>query len=628
MGGMPPMGAMGRGGPPASAGPKGGTLALIIAAPDGVRRTEMEIVARWLGDAQGPLQTALVPDFANSISVTLQPRFGRDVLRIDVDATAKTPAENLLTHLLGAINAATEGPDDGNVVRLQRTWQAERVLTGQRLHYAAMFYGEALATARDGLPESVDPPMVLPEAVRTAAQTLLKDEPGRRRSAWIGPGGPTERTDLPKAQETQLGTNAATFDEGPFGSQLTTLPNGLVVGILPETGGEVFGIHLLVADRSLREPSNLPGIADYLHRLLPAGTSVSGSRELERRLDRAGIELKAGDSPMIPFDNRYHVPDFSYVRLEGPAHSLETALGLLAEMIRLPEWDADGIRDAGIVHNQSIGADNRGGALAGRQLYAALLGPDHPLAQPVSGVPGDLPDIETVREFWGHWPDGYFASNRLVLTIASPQPVEQTLEMVEDVFSGGEERVPERGPYPTPRPGTAAVSEGSAPQITMLWGRRFDVPASERAAFLVAVDALSDRMVAVIREQEGLAYRLGAGVRDLPGGQWLLAARVGTRPDNEARVTRLMHEIVKKLSSDPLAQEELARFAARDRRSKMLRGLSAASRAYRLGRALFEGNTSPLRVDSAERTAITPAEVQAAARKYLGLDGMELVIAR
>ena len=84
--------------------------------------------------------------------------------------------------------------------------------------------------------------------------------------------------------------------EGPFGSRVTILPNGLVLGILPEVGGEVFGIHLLVADRSLREPDDLRGVADYMHRLLPAGTVVSSSGEISRRLERAGIELKpAGD---------------------------------------------------------------------------------------------------------------------------------------------------------------------------------------------------------------------------------------------------------------------------------------------------------------------------------------------
>ena len=77
---------------------------------------------------------------------------------------------------------------------------------------------------------------------------------------------------------------------------------------------------------------------------------------------------------------------------------------------------------------------------------------------------------------------------------------------------------------------------GEAPQVTLLWGRLADVADGDRAALLVAMDALSDRMTAVIREQEGLAYRLGAGVRPIPGGAWILSATVGTRPENSERV--------------------------------------------------------------------------------------------
>ena len=627
-GGMPPMGGMGHGGPPAAAGPRGGTLALILAAPSGADRTGLEIVARWLADPDGPLTKALVPQFAETVSVSLQPRFHRDVLRIDVDALPDTPAETVLTRLLGALDAADGGPADGDVVRIREAWQAERVLTGQRLHYAAMFYGESLLTARDGLLSSIEPAPVTPDAVRAVAAALLADAPGRRRAAWIGPGGPDARTALPEAAEIAPPEGDTAFSDGPFGSLVTTLPNGLVVGVLPETGGDVFGIHLLVADRSLREPGDLPGIADFVHRLLPAGTALSGSAEISRRLERAGIELKAADSPMIPFDDRYHVPDFSYVRMEGPARSLETGLELLSEMIREPSWDDDGIRAARTAHRQSQGADNRGGALAGRRLYMTLLGPNHPLTRPVSGVPGDPPDIERVREFMGTWPDGYFASDRMILTIASPEPVERTLEMVEDVFGGGEERPPKRGPYPEPAPGETTATDGDSPQMTMLWGRLIDIPDAERTALLVAVDALSDRMVAVIREREGLAYRLGAGVRDLPGGRWMVVARVGTRPDNEDRVTTLMAEISKTLVDQPLPEEELRRLAARQRRSEMLRNLSAASRAYRLGRALFEGPSSPLRFSAAQRAEVSADPVREAPRRYLGMNDMTLVIAR
>ncbi|MCU0234766.1 MAG: hypothetical protein MUE90_12140, partial [Thermoanaerobaculales bacterium] len=74
----------------------------------------------------------------------------------------------------------------------------------------------------------------------------------------------------------------------------------------------------------------------------------------------------------------------------------------------------------------------------------------------------------------------------------------------------------------------------------------------------------------------------------------------------------------------PLA--ELERLNARERRSRMLRGLSAAARAYRVGRALFEGAGSPLAVDEAAYAAVTPEQLQRAARTYLVPEEMVLVV--
>jgi predicted Zn-dependent peptidase len=140
------------------------------------------------------------------------------------------------------------------------------------------------------------------------------------------------------------------------------------------------------------------------------------------------------------------------------------------------------------------------------------------------------------------------------------------------------------------------------------------------------MDALSDRMTAVIREKEGLAYRLGAGVRPIPGGSWILSATVGTRPDNSERVAGLLEELVAGLAAEPLSTGDLERLNARARRTRMLRGLSAASRAYRVGRALFEGPGSPLAVDDSAYAAVTPEQVQSVVRRYLAPDEMLLVV--
>ena len=73
-------------------------------------------------------------------------------------------------------------------------------------------------------------------------------------------------------------------------------------------------------------------------------------RGLAEALAGFGIDVKTADSPMIPFDNRYHVPDFSYVRIEGPARSMTEALTMLAEMLRVPAWDEHGWRADGAGH--------------------------------------------------------------------------------------------------------------------------------------------------------------------------------------------------------------------------------------------------------------------------------------
>jgi predicted Zn-dependent peptidase len=622
---------MGHGMPGKAQGPAGGTLAVVIAVPDALAAsgTSLEVISRWLADPSGPLATSLVPDLARDLSVVRLPREPRDFLEIRVEAEIGVEPGELLGRLLGALDGAAGGPDDAEVSAIQRAWAGERALNDQRLHYAAVFYGEALASGRGDLAESVAPSEVTSAEVRAAAGELLVEATQRTRAAWLGEGGPEERSALPAAVAPATREDLTVLGQGPLGSLTATLGNGVVVGILPEEGSEVFGIHLLVADRTLREPADAPGVADLLHRLLPGGTVLGGSRELARRIEWAGIDVKTADSPAIPFDNRYHVPDFSYIRIEGPAQSLTVALMMLAEMVREPAWDDAGWRSAAAGHSSEQKSDNRGSEKAQQLFLGSLLGPDHPLARPVSGPLSDTTvSPEEVREVWQSWPSGYFAPDRLVVTLASPFSAQETLDLVTNAFSGGPDGEPARGPYPEPNPPAEAptVEIGEAPQVTLLWGRIAEVAPVDRAALLVAMDALSDRMTAVIREREGLAYRLGAGVRPIPGGAWILSATVGTRPDNTERVGGLLEELVAELSAGPISAGDLERLNARARRTRMLRGLSAASRAYRVGRALFEGPGSPLAVDDAAYAGVTLEQVQLVVRRYLVPDKMLLVV--
>lgn len=626
--GMPSMPGMGHG--MGQAADEGGTLTLVVAVPDGLDGAATEILARWLDSDEGPLAKALMPEHALSVSVGRSPFKPRDLVTIEIKASKGADGKELLARTLGVLDAAASGPDDLAVLRLGRAWQAERVLTGQRLHYAAVFYGEALAAAPRSMAEALEPGDIAPEQVRQVARGLLTKDRTRIRAAWMAQGAADLEEPLPEAMAPPPPAAASLLEPGPLGSFHATLPNGLEVGILPETGNDVFGIHLLVADRGYREPRDLPGVADLAHRLLSEGTMLSSSGELTRRLERAGIDVKTADNAMIPFDNRYNVPDFSYVRMEGPAGGLEEALTLLAEMIAEPAWDQAGWKEALRSFKMARKAGKSGGSVAARRLRGLLFGEASPLARPVAGTARDpVPTPEQVKAFQGRWPAGYFSPEHLVLTVASPLPAGETFEVIRDLFSAGPAHSPRRGPYASPEAGSSepVIELGESPQVTVLFGATMEVAPADMPALSVALDALSDRMVAEIREKKGLAYRLGAGLRVIPGGQWLVSASVGTRPDNYETVVGLVKELMRGLRSEPLAADDLARVTARNRRSRMLRGLSAASRAYRLGRRLFEGPTSPIGIDEEAIARVTPAQALAAAEKYLDPARFTLVVA-
>ena len=138
---------------------------------------------------------------------------------------------------------------------------------------------------------------------------------------------------------------------------------------------------------------------------------------------------------------------------------------------------------------------------------------------------------------------------------------------------------------------------------------------------------LIEQDVAIPLEVPQMAF-MGLRESSLPPGEQVAIGQQRGPIGLAGLVIELMGEIITDLTTQTVDAEVLARFAARDRRSRMLRSLSAASRAYRLGRAIFEGPQSPLRVGPAERVAVTPEQVQKAAARYLGIDDLLMVVSQ
>ncbi len=140
---------------------------------------------------------------------------------------------------------------------------------------------------------------------------------------------------------------------------------------------------------------------------------------------------------------------------------------------------------------------------------------------------------EELVEFAG----AYLDPRALILSVAGPHEP-------EDVFGAVAERFASAAPGPWRlrrcRPGRRPRSAGSpvevalgADQAKIYLGRIGEAAAADRAGLTLLAAIASDRLAMTLREERGLAYRLGASVSfsEEPALAWL-TVEMGTRPEN------------------------------------------------------------------------------------------------
>lgn len=610
---------------PAPAQQEGSRLLAALALPPDVDPEVAATLAACFSEPGSTPATAL-EEFDLSIDhATASPE---DIWTIELRDTKGGALEAVLPRLLSALaQAATRGPDRETWQRVATARQAQRHLDEQRLHYMAVLRGDLLATARGDLAHAFSERLPRYEEGLAAARRILESASARLRVVLLEPGAKASPwSALPPAPPASgsMTTNDPRFDTTAQRTR-STLPNGLTLLAREESGASVFAIHLLVADRSAREPAELPGVAELAHRLLAQGSLQSDSATLARRLSRLGVTLKTADDVRVPFDDYQNDKAYSYVRMEGPADRLPEALPLLAELLQAPRLEPMAYAAAVDDWHAARRAAKGPGTLAGLALRRRLLGDNAWTHGPIPGPDGG-PEIslDALAAFIGRWPAGYFAPSRLVLSIVSDRPPGEIRARVDELLGDGPSNPPQREARPQPLATPSAAqpqSDPPGPQISVSWGRVANVPPETAPALALALAALSDRMVAQIREKAGLAYRLGAGASSLGGDRWLLEASVGTRPENRAAVTAAFLQIVDELATTPLSPSDLQRLTADRRRQEMLDGLAAISRAARLSLQEFDGNAAPHAVTAAQMAQVTAPQLQAAAKQYLAKAG-------
>jgi zinc protease len=577
-------------------------------------------------------------NLADLAGASYTPYSNAGVFRIWAQSSPEVDTSEVLTAVIGALaRIAGPGPDAQELRGAYISMATEEIYQSERIHYFSMLKAPALAamSPEEFVKELKNPTVASEAQVMKAARGLLLEIPfvvcaagpaleeGHTPYAYFAPPLEGEATAEP-VEPPKLDASSAGI---PMASSHKTvrreIPGGPVAIILQNPDSRVFAVHVLIRDRSAMEPPGKEGIADMLHRLLPAGTVDKDRETLERELSDIGAELKVTDNPYIPYDDYYFVPDYSYLRLDTIDIFYKKGLQLVAEMLTSPRFDEAEIERVRQEMLAAVGKAEGSTRATAKRLYYETLLAGTPLAASPQGTSGSIASI--TRDDLIAFHRKYMDPSNLIVSVACNVEAESVLSELGRTLSGSTTPRPAHDFKLPPTASQEVTQRIGKGQSYIYMGFTCQPSEEDEAPLAVMTQILSDRMSFDIREKQGLAYMIGADLSLRPQGAWLTAS-MGTSPENIDAAKKAMLGAFPDMAAAEISQEDVERTRNSMLGRHLMRTMFSMGRAYHAGLAeLFgENRQGSGLLEAAKR--VQPADVHRVASRYLSGDEFLVVI--
>ena len=402
-----------------------------------------------------------------------------------------------------------------------------------------------------------------------------------------------------------------------------TLTNGLRVILLPAHKVPTFNMQMVVLSGGLSDKTDYHGLASFTATLLREGTAKRSSKDIAEQVDAIGATLGAnsGLSTMT-----------SVVNASGLIENLDQTLDLFADVIRnptFPQAEVDKYKTRTLAQLQFQRSIPQ--FLAQEQFNKAIYGANHP-ASLVS------PPAESIKKLtskdMADFHSTYYRPNNAILAIVGDVTMKEIMPKLEKYFGDwAKGEVPATSIPPAPAQADARIflidRPGSVQTVLQLGTLGIERISPDYFAVLLADRVLgggpSGRLFLNLREDKGYTYGAysnfgGSKFR----GTWVSSSEVRTDV-TEGAMKEFMYEL-NRLRNEPVSAEELdnakraiiGSFALSLEQPTTLLQNIITQKLYNLPADYWD--TYPQRV-----SAITAADVQQAAQKYLDLSHLQVV---
>ncbi|MBS1259499.1 MAG: hypothetical protein MAG551_02571 [Candidatus Scalindua arabica] len=595
-------------------------MGYILPAPASEDFFSLQMLAEFLGGKKDSILDVLFEqdsnkDLINSINTSVSFNSDFSTLQISAELPLNIDVDLVVDLILNAVRDMAVKPvpvDEIQPILISRA--TSEIYLQEKLHYYAMMKSSYLAaggyTFLRGYMDSIM--QVTPESIQDAALQYLKSQL------------PVVTLMSPPAKSSGTAT-----DQTPNRYHMETLENGMTVVVKENHDSRVIGVHLAAKGRSLCEGEGQWGMTEVLQRMLLEGGTVNHpGEELYHSLESIGAELKLHDNPNIPYDDYYNSPRFAFMRLKVVDFFLEEGLRLLAEMVSQPQLTKDAFEQARkIVISLSTTAASSTPKVAGRMLYENLLKENPGFGWTL----GNAKDIEQFRfEEVKAFHDKLYNPSNLLLTISGNLPIEKVMELVKADFGGAWGDAGWQAPefkLKLKKPGKTVRHKVGKSQSYIIVAGSCEVEEKDQAALHILSSIFSDSLAFNLREQQGLAYSIGAYFPKYKDAHWY-SITMGTRPENIDKAVSGIQEEIRSVREASFDAKDVQRTvnAALGRRG--MRRMDRVGQAYYISMEILDGKSPEADDQYGEKLkAVTPQDLERLAPLVFRHDEHLIVIA-
>ena len=418
-------------------------------------------------------------------------------------------------------------------------------------------------------------------------------------------------------------TTSASIKEQPLVTKLFPGGNGNPTLIVKQNkASNLLAIHYLFKHKAPLESKFGKDAARILHDCFGQRMRSKANLKVSAQF---GLTLKVNDNPYIPMDDIYMNPDFGYIRVEALNNDIQGLIQYLNAQMKnfIPteaEFKQAKAKLSGPNPMMMMGRGN-----PAKKLFKKLYQKEIYEASSYKPASSEL-TYKRLLEFAKQ----YFQPGNMIISVVSSAAPEDVAKWF-DGFTGQ--------PWPNePKPYMRTLrlhdrpvtieKQGGGSRSYLFYGFTEPIDSIDEPALQALSLILGDKIVFDIREKQGMAYRLSAGI-SMRNGRALFYIEQGTRPKNVDKLVPqypgfFSPKILKDVKEKDL-QKSINMYLGR----MMFRRLSSINQAYYLGTSYYFHKDIHYDEQFLQNLKnVTLQDVKRVAKKYLHVKNPVLIIVR